>query len=139
MNFRGASDRSKNSSIEIPTTSITDIIFLILIFLMVGSTFTTYNINSLNINLPKAKGETIQQVKNISISITKNREFSIEKEPVDPNLIPAKMKELYSKYPDANIIIEADKDALHGDVVYVMDESKKAGFNKLAIAAESEE
>lgn len=137
MRFR--KDRLRNSSIEIPTTSITDIIFLIVLFLMVSATFTTYNINNLNISLPKAKGENIAEVKNIVISITKNREFSIENQAIDPNLIPAKLKEYHDKFPEANILIQADKDALHGDVVYVMDESKKVGFNRLAIAAETEE
>ncbi|MCA1928182.1 MAG: biopolymer transporter ExbD [Calditerrivibrio sp.] len=137
MKFRN--DRLRNNNIDIPTTSVTDIIFLIVLFLMVSATFTTYNINSLNINLPKAKGEAIKETKNIIIGITKNREFSIDNIPVDSNLIPEKIRELYSKFPEANIIIQADKDALHGDVVYVMDESKKVGFNKLAIAAEADE
>lgn len=137
MKFRD--EKLRNNNIDIPTTSITDIIFLIVLFLMVSATFTTYNINNLNISLPKAKGETIQETKTISISITKNREFSIENTPVDPNLIPEKIKELYSKFPEANILIQADKEALHGDVVYIMDECKKVGFNRLAIAAEVEE
>ena len=137
MRFR--KDRLRNNNIEIPTTSITDIIFLIVLFLMVSATFTTYNINNLNISLPKAKGENVEDLKNIVISITKNREFSIENQVVDPNLLPGKLKEYHDKFPDANIMIQADKESLHGDVVYVMDEAKKIGFNKLAIAAETEE
>lgn len=137
MKFR--KDRIKNNGIEVPTTSITDIIFLIVLFLMVSATFTTYNINNLNISLPKAKGENVTETKTIVIAITKNREFSIENQRVDPNLIPSKLKEYHDKFPEASIMIQADKEALHGDVVYVMDESKKVGFNKLAIAAETEE
>ncbi|MGC8768140.1 ExbD/TolR family protein [Calditerrivibrio sp.] len=137
MKFR--KDRIKNSGIEVPTTSITDIIFLIVLFLMVSATFTTYNINNLNISLPKAKGENVAETKTIVIAITKNREFSIENQRIDPNLIPSRLKEYHDKFPDASIMIQADKEALHGDVVYVMDESKKVGFNKLAIAAETEE
>ncbi|MGB9731877.1 MULTISPECIES: ExbD/TolR family protein [Calditerrivibrio] len=137
MKFR--KDRIKNSGIEVPTTSITDIIFLIVLFLMVSATFTTYNINNLNISLPKAKGENVAETKTIVIAITKNREFSIENQRIDSNLIPSRLKEYHDKFPDASIMIQADKEALHGDVVYVMDESKKVGFNKLAIAAETEE
>ncbi|ADR18549.1 ExbD/TolR family protein [Calditerrivibrio nitroreducens] len=137
MKFR--KDRIKNNGIEVPTTSITDIIFLIVLFLMVSATFTTYNINNLNISLPKAKGENVTETKTIVIAITKNREFSIENQRIDPNLIPSKLKEYHDKFPEASIMIQADKEALHGDVVYVMDESKKVGFNKLAIAAETEE
>ncbi|MCX8084407.1 MAG: biopolymer transporter ExbD [Calditerrivibrio sp.] len=136
MRFKKEKNRS---GIEIPTTSVTDIIFLIVLFLMVSATFTTYNINNLEINLPKAKGEAITDSKVVSITITKNREFSINNQRVDPGLVPVKLKELFTQNPNASVMIQADKDALHGDVVYIMDESKKVGFNRLAIAAEANE
>jgi biopolymer transport protein ExbD len=117
-------------------TPLIDVVFLLLIFFMVSTTFVYTN--SLKVNLPKAKGESVETKKNINIVITKQGVITIDGQQVSKLTFSAKLKELYNKNPNATVIIQADKDSRHGDVVFVMDESKKAGYDRFAIAAEEE-
>jgi biopolymer transport protein ExbD len=72
MNLKG---RNKVTP-EFNMSSMTDIVFLLLIFFMLTSTMVTTN--ALNLTLPKAKGKTDSN-KNIAVSINKDLEFYIEK------------------------------------------------------------
>lgn len=129
-------DDQNNKNLEINMTPLIDVVFLLLIFFMVSTTFVYTN--SLKVNLPKAKGESVETKKNINIVITKQGVITIDGEQVSKLTFSAKLKELYNKNPNATVIIQADRDSRHGDVVFVMDESKKAGYDRFAIAAEEE-
>jgi len=133
MKFR---QDENNKNLEINMTPLIDVVFLLLIFFMVSTTFVYTN--SLKVNLPKAKGESVETKKNINIVITKQGVITIDGQQVSKLTFGAKLKELYNKNPNATVIIQADKDSRHGDVVFVMDESKKAGYDRFAIAAEEE-
>ncbi len=61
-------------------SSMTDIVFLLLIFFMLTSTLVT--VNALDILLPKAQGKT-ESKKSTSISITKKLDFYVDKEKVN--------------------------------------------------------
>ncbi|MBC7196476.1 MAG: biopolymer transporter ExbD [Deferribacterales bacterium] len=133
MKFR---QDENNKNLEINMTPLIDVVFLLLIFFMVSTTFVYTN--SLKVNLPKAKGESVETKKNINIVITKQGVITVDGQQVSKLTFSAKLKELYNKNPNATVIIQADRDSRHGDVVFVMDESKKAGYDRFAIAAEEE-
>jgi len=129
-------ESSKDKGLEINLTPLIDVVFLLLIFFMVSTTFVYTN--SLKVNLPKAKGESVETQKNVNVSITKVGALLVNGKEVPKIAFKNKIKKLYSENPNAIVIIQADKDSKHGDVVFVMDESKKAGFDRFAIAAEEE-
>lgn len=129
-------ESSKDKGLEINLTPLIDVVFLLLIFFMVSTTFVYTN--SLKVNLPKAKGESVETQKNVNVSITKTGGLLVNGKEVSKIAFKSKIKNLYSENPNATVIIQADKDSKHGDVVFVMDESKKAGFDRFAIAAEEE-
>jgi biopolymer transport protein ExbD len=133
MNFsRGKTDKT----IDVNLTPLIDVVFLLLIFFMVSTSFVFTN--SLKVNLPKAKGDTVDIKKNVNIVITKEDKISIDGKVISKTRLLEKLKILNKKHPNATIVLQADADSKHGDVVYVMDKSKKAGFKKFAIAAEDE-
>ncbi|HBK84159.1 MAG TPA: biopolymer transporter ExbD, partial [Flavobacterium sp.] len=69
--------KTKNKvSTEFNMSSMTDIVFLLLIFFMLTSTMVTTN--ALDLILPKAKGKTDSN-KNTTVNITKESEFFIDK------------------------------------------------------------
>lgn len=129
-------ESSKHKGLEINLTPLIDVVFLLLIFFMVSTTFVYTN--SLKVNLPKAKGESVEIQKNVNVSVTKTGDFLVNGKGVSRINFKSKIKSLYNENPNATVIIQADKDSKHGDVVFVMDESKKAGFDRFAIAAEEE-
>jgi biopolymer transport protein ExbD len=114
MNLRG---RNKVSA-EFNMSSMTDIVFLLLIFFMLTSTMVTTN--ALDLVLPKAKGKTDSN-KNIAVSINKKLEFFIDKEPVSETELEAKLLSLFSNDKEKAIILRAEEGVPIEKAVNVLD------------------
>ncbi|UQD56014.1 biopolymer transporter ExbD [Flavobacterium sp. K5-23] len=114
MNLRG---RNKVSA-EFNMSSMTDIVFLLLIFFMLTSTMVTTN--ALDLVLPKAKGKTDSN-KNIAVSINKKLEFFIDKEPVSETELESKLLSLFSADKEKAIILRAEEGVPIEKAVNVLD------------------
>ncbi|UFH35853.1 ExbD/TolR family protein [Flavobacterium acetivorans] len=114
MNLRG---RNKVSP-EFNMSSMTDIVFLLLIFFMLTSTMVTTN--ALDLVLPKAKGKTDSN-KNIAVSINKKLEFFIDKEPVSETELESKLLSLFSADKTKAIILRAEEGVPIEKAVNVLD------------------
>jgi biopolymer transport protein ExbD len=114
MNLRG---RNKVSA-EFNMSSMTDIVFLLLIFFMLTSTMVTTN--ALNLVLPKAKGKTDSN-KNISVSINKKLEFFIDKEPVLETELESKLLSLFIADKEKAIVLRAEEGVPIEKAVSVLD------------------
>ncbi|OAB27704.1 outer membrane transport energization protein ExbD [Flavobacterium fryxellicola] len=114
MNLRG---RNKVSA-EFNMSSMTDIVFLLLIFFMLTSTMVTTN--ALDLVLPKAKGKTDSN-KNIAVSINKKLEFFIDKEPVLENDLESKLLSLFTADQTKAIILRAEEGVPIEKAVNVLD------------------
>jgi biopolymer transport protein ExbD len=129
--------RDEKKHPEINVTPLIDIVFILLIFLMVSTSFNFTN--SIDVNLPAAKGDEKPIVENIRVVMTKDGLITVN----DQTVQIAEVEPVLTKYketaPDATVVIEADKEVAHGQVVTVMDASRKAGYQKFAIAVEEQE
>lgn len=114
MNLRG---RNKVSA-DFNMSSMTDIVFLLLIFFMLTSTMVTTN--ALDLVLPKAKGKTDSN-KNIAVSINKKLEFFIDKEPVSETELESKLLSLFSADKTKAIILRAEEGVPIEKAVNVLD------------------
>lgn len=114
MNIRG---RNKVSP-EFNMSSMTDIVFLLLIFFMLTSTMVTTN--ALDLVLPKAKGKTDSN-KNISVSINKDLQFFIDKDPVEEAELEAKILALFANKEDKALILRAEEGVPIEKAVNVLD------------------
>lgn len=114
MNLRG---RNRVSA-EFNMSSMTDIVFLLLIFFMLTSTMVTTN--ALNLVLPKAKGKTDNN-KNIAISINKKLEFFIDKEVVPENELEPRLLAIIAADKDKAVILRAEKGVPIEKAVSVLD------------------
>ncbi|RDI58477.1 ExbD/TolR family protein [Flavobacterium glaciei] len=114
MNLRG---RNKVSA-EFNMSSMTDIVFLLLIFFMLTSTMVTTN--ALNLVLPKAKGKTDSN-KNISVSINKKLEYFIDKEPVLETELESKLLILFAGDKEKGIVLRAEEGVPIEKAVSVLD------------------
>jgi len=126
----------KDKSFEINLTPLIDIVFLLLIFFMVSTTFI-YS-DSIKVNLPSAKGEQVQEKKDIRVSLNKKGMIFVNGKVIDDDKLLATLKNKKKEMPDVTVIIEADRGVTHGKVVFVMDASRKAGYEKFAIAVEEQ-
>ena len=120
MNLRG---RNKVSP-EFNMSSMTDIVFLLLIFFMLTSTMVTTN--ALDLILPKAKGKTDSN-KNIAVNITKELQFYIDKQPVNEMALESQLLTLVNQENKA-LIIRAEEGVPVEKVVYVLDIANRNNF-----------
>jgi biopolymer transport protein ExbD len=114
MNLRG---RNKVSA-EFNMSSMTDIVFLLLIFFMLTSTMVTTN--ALDLVLPKAQGKTDSN-NNIAVSINKELEFFIDKKPVSEIELESKLLSLFSADKTKTIILRAEEGVPIEKAVNVLD------------------
>ncbi|TCK60454.1 ExbD/TolR family protein [Seleniivibrio woodruffii] len=128
--------REEKKNPEINVTPLIDIVFILLIFLMVSTSFNFTN--SIDVNLPAAKGDEKPLVENIRIVMTKEGLITVNDQTVQIAEVEGILGEFKKTAPAATVIIEADKEVAHGQVVTVMDASRKAGYEKFAIAVEEE-
>ena len=68
--------------------------------------------------------------------VTKDRMFVFNDEQVDEAELARRLAAAYAANNDVNLVVSADKDASHGDVVHVIDLAKLAGITKFALNIE---
>lgn len=105
-------------STEFNMSSMTDIVFLLLIFFMLTSTMVTTN--ALDIVLPKAKGKTDSN-KSTSVSIDKDLNFFIDKDKVIEADFEKQLLALFANSEKKAIVLRAEKSVPHEKVVKVME------------------
>ncbi len=120
---------------EINLTPMIDVVLQLIIFFVVTTTFISIE-SGAKVNLPSADFSKIEEAKTITITITENNMIYVNGALVDANELPSAVVVALRNEPEATVIIEADKQVLHGKVVSVMDIIKKAGAEKIAIATQ---
>ena len=111
--------RSRNKvSADFNMSSMTDIVFLLLIFFMLTSTLVSPN--ALKLLLPSSKARTLEK-QTVSVSITKDIDFFINENKVQETNIERELKLLLDNIDEAAIILHADKTVDIEHVVKVMD------------------
>ncbi len=128
--------REEKRQISVDITPLIDVVFLLLIFFMVSTTFI-YS-NSIDVNLPAAKGDEKQINDSIRIVLTKDGAITINGKTFASEAVQDELVKMKETIPDTTVIIEADTEVPHGQVVHIMDASRQAGYQKFAIAVEEE-
>jgi biopolymer transport protein ExbD len=105
-------------STEFNMSSMTDIVFLLLIFFMITSTMVTTN--ALDLVLPKAKGKTDSN-KSTSVSIDKDLNFYIDKDKINEADLENQLMALMATSENKAIVLRAEKSVPHEKVVKVME------------------
>lgn len=121
MNIKGRNkvDPSFNMS------SMTDIVFLLLIFFMLTSTLVT--VSAIDVLLPKAGGKT-ENSKSVAVSITDNSEFYIDKNKVSSARLESEILRSVGDDRKKTIVIRGDQNVAYKNVMKVIDIANK---NKL--------
>ncbi|MGB1271965.1 MAG: ExbD/TolR family protein [Endozoicomonas sp.] len=137
MNFRRQQDRSE---VSVNLTPLIDVVFLLLIFFMVSTTFTKET--HLAIDLPEASGEVLQeQPKQIEIVISREGDFSVN----GRGLVNARLdtiKRALGKVSQGDtqlpLVITADAQTPYQSVVTAMDAAGQLGFVNLSMKTQKE-
>ncbi len=121
MNIRG---RNKVSP-EFNMSSMTDIVFLLLIFFMIASTLVSTS--AIDILLPKASGKT-ENKKSIAVSIKKDLTYYIDQNRVGESVLESELVAALSSEEKPTIILRAEKSVPVENVVKVMDIANRNKF-----------
>ncbi|MBI5917929.1 MAG: biopolymer transporter ExbD [Nitrosomonadales bacterium] len=136
MNFQRGRTREEP---EINLIPMIDILLVILIFLMVTTTYA--NLSGLQINLPQAGGETPESKvnKQINVSVDANENYAINDQPATVASIDKLAGELRRAAGDEKqpvIVISADAKATHQSVVNIMEAARLAGYTSITFKTE---
>jgi biopolymer transport protein ExbD len=121
VNLRG---RNKVSA-DFSMSSMTDIVFLLLVFFLLTSPAITPD--ALDLILPKAKGKSTH-VQKASVSITKDGAYYVNKERVSEYNIAKELKSVLANQEDPTIILRAEEGVPIEDAVFVMDIANKNSY-----------
>ena len=114
MNLRG---RNKVTP-EFNMSSMTDIVFLLLIFFMIASTLVSAE--AIDLLLPKSTSKTTQ-TKSVSVSVDKNTNYYIDMKQVSKDLLESELLTKLRGAEAPTITIRSDQDVEMKHVVYIMD------------------
>ena len=124
--------RNKNNIDILP---MIDIIFAILSFLIISSLYLT-RVNTIPIDLPKATSSLRQDRKFINIFVDKSGGIYLNKQKILLNDIRGMVNNLINESKNL-VVIHADKNASHGEVIIVLDLLRSIDGLKIAISTQS--
>ncbi|PLX16118.1 MAG: hypothetical protein C0601_10870 [Candidatus Muiribacterium halophilum] len=128
--------RKKNTILSIESVAMTDVVFLLLIFFMLSTTFVSLD-NGVKIDLPSGGLKNIKVIDEINLKISKDGSVFFHGRKLDEDfdrIVQAALRNSNKK----TVIISADKDTRHENVVDVMNKVLKLGAKSIAIATREE-
>ena len=141
MNFRRGSQAEE---LEINFIPLIDVLLVIIIFLVVSTTFSKFS--ELKINLPVAEANPQEKLNNqIDIVITQSNEYTINEKKLPDNSIKAIQQELTriksetSSDNPITVVINADALSNHQSVINVMEAARIAGLTKVTVLTKTKE
>jgi biopolymer transport protein ExbD len=122
---------------EINVTPMLDVVFIMLIFFIVTSSFVKEA--GIDVNRPDAVTAERKERGNILVAISDNDEVWIDRRRVDLRAVRANIERLHAENPQGAVVIQADENSRNGVLVEVMDAARLAGVENVSIAAEKRE
>ncbi|MDI4632048.1 biopolymer transporter ExbD [Pelomonas sp. V22] len=123
---------------EINLIPFIDVLLVILIFLMLSTTYSKFT--ELQVNLPTANAEKLKdRPTEVIVAVAADGRYAINKQLVDgrtPELLAAALRAAANGNADAVVIVSADAAAAHQSVINVMDGARRAGLNRLSFATQ---
>ena len=135
MNFR----KNSRDEPEINLIPFIDVLLVVLIFLMLSTTYSKFT--ELQIKLPLADAEKQRDYpKEVIVAVSRDGRYMVNKTPVDGRSLQALGQALVegaSAGKDSVIIISADATATHQAVITVMEAARRSGFTQITFATQS--
>ena len=124
---------------EINLIPFIDVLLVVLIFLMLSTTYSRFT--ELQINLPSADAEPLSdRPEEIVVAVAVDGRYTVNRLPVDGRSIEALTAALAGAAqgrPETVVIVSADAWAAHQSVVNVLDAARRAGLSRLTFAAQT--
>lgn len=131
---RYASGYDEESAIDM--TPMLDIVFIMLIFFIVTTSFIKEA--GIEVNRPSANSAETVKKGNIMVAVADSGDVWIDKRKVEIGAVRANVERLRAENPDGAVVIQADQESKSGIVVEVMDQIRLAGVRNISISAKED-
>ncbi|MBI3128125.1 MAG: biopolymer transporter ExbD [Candidatus Tectomicrobia bacterium] len=115
-------------------TALIDTVFLLLLFFALSSSFVMQV--GISVNLPRTVSSETAVRKDVIVVVARDGRIFVNNEEVPFDSLWGRLIEELRVQPEGALILRADRDVPHGQVVRVMDVAKQAGAGRIAIATE---
>jgi len=136
MNFRRGRNREEP---EINLIPMIDVLLVILIFMMVTTSYAKFS--ELQINLPQAGGAPpTESVKPINVAVDAQEHYAINSQGISYTgvaALSASLKNAAGEQTDPTIVINADAKAPHQAVINVMEAARMAGYGRITFTTQN--
>ncbi|MCU0805190.1 MAG: biopolymer transporter ExbD [Burkholderiales bacterium] len=135
MKFRG----NVKEDPEINLIPLIDVLLVILIFLMITTTYSRFA--ELNITLPSADAaKALDRPNEINVAVTSAGQYVIDKRPVtfrDVAGLAEDLKRAAGELKEPTVVIDADASATHQSVIHVMEAARLAGYTQVTFTTQA--
>ena len=120
---------------EINVTPLVDVMLVLLIIFMVAAPLMTVGVP---VNLPKTAAAKVSQPKQpVVISIDAQGQPFLDKDPLTPDMMMPRLKELAAQDPAQVVLVRGDSAVPYGRIVEIMGQVSAAGFSKVSLIAQA--
>ena len=126
--------RGRAPIVGINVTPMVDVVLVLLIIMMVSATYIVSQ--SLKVELPKTASSDDTVAKTYVVTITKDGKYFFNDQPLARDALASELRAAHAASKDLSLVITADQNAFHGQVVGVIDLAKVEGITKFAINVE---
>ena len=132
---RRLSALSENADSSIELTPMLDVVFIMLIFFIVTTSFVKES--GIEVSRPNAASAEKQERASIFIAIDSQGQVWLQKRRLEIDAVRANIEKLHAESPEGTVVIQADQVSEIGILVKVMDQVRQAGVENISLAAKN--
>jgi len=117
---------------EINLTPMLDVIFIMLIFFIVTTSFVKES--GIEVSRPNAMTATKQERASIFIAINNKGQIFLQRRRIELESVRPNIEKLHAESPEGSVVIQADKASETGLLIQVMDQIRSAGVKNISVA-----
>ncbi len=125
--------RKGGRGVEINMSPLIDMVFLLLIFFVVTTSFVKET--GIDVQRPTAATAEMKERGNVLVGVTEDGRVFLDRKQIDVRSVRAHMARVLSENPESSVVIVADKKSDTGVVIQVMDQCRLAGVENVSLAA----
>ena len=118
--------------IGINLTPLIDVLFILIIFFTVSSTFLEQP--GIELQLPEAESSQSYTAQKVIVYVDNNENLFLNDDPVEIENVAKAVEALISSQTDKSVVLHADEEVSHGIIISIMDRLRKQGIYKIVIS-----
>jgi len=124
--------KGEEEEVEINMTPMLDVVFIMLIFFIVTTSFVRET--GVEVNRPLAESSEKLPQNAILVAITESNQIWIDRHRIDTRAVRRNIERLLAENPESTVIIQADEASPTGTLINVLDQTKLAGAKHIAVS-----